>query len=147
MSEFLCGDGNNGVFNRRRDHAENLNTALLSDQFPSASEIEAAGTACDGSGPGAHGSQGGRDWFASFPAQNVFNTIVPPNWEHVSCCVGGIGGYACHNSGIFAARSNHPGGVMAARGDGSATFVSETIDLKTWQYVGAAADGNPAQVP
>jgi prepilin-type N-terminal cleavage/methylation domain-containing protein len=147
ISEFLCGDGDNGIFDRRRDHAENLNTGLLADQFPSAAEIEAAGAACDSTGPGAHGSQGGRDWFASFPAQNVFNTIVPPNWHHVSCCVGGIGGYACHNSGIFAARSEHPGGAMAARGDGSTTFVSETIELKTWQYVGAAADGNSVEVP
>jgi prepilin-type processing-associated H-X9-DG protein len=35
--------------------------------------------------------------------------------------------------GWRAARSRHPGGVNVAKGDGSMTFISETIDLSAWQ--------------
>ena len=145
LSEFNSGDQNNGSLDLQRDHAENLGT--LQDQFPSASDIEAAGVACDATAQAGHKSQGGRDWFASFPAQIAFNTIAPPNWQHISCCNGGIGGYACHNNGIFAARSYHPGGVNVAMGDGSVRFISETIELETWQYLGARADGKTVEIP
>ncbi|MCL2120097.1 MAG: DUF1559 domain-containing protein [Planctomycetaceae bacterium] len=40
-----------------------------------------------------------------------------------------------------AARSNHTGGVNAALGDGSVTFVSETIDLATWRAAGSSKGG------
>jgi len=36
----------------------------------------------------------------------------------------------------MSARSRHPGGVQVALMDGSVRFVSETIDIETWQAVG-----------
>ena len=42
-----------------------------------------------------------------------------------------------------AARSNHPGGVNVAFGDGHGTFVSNTIDLAVWRCLGAMNDGTP----
>ena len=52
----------------------------------------------------------------------------------------------CHSSGwwgsaTFAAMSKHPGGVNAAMGDGSVTFVSETIDLWEWRAKSTAQGG------
>jgi len=35
--------------------------------------------------------------------------------------------------GVFAARSNHPGGVHVARCDGSVAFTSESVDLSVWR--------------
>jgi prepilin-type N-terminal cleavage/methylation domain len=40
-----------------------------------------------------------------------------------------------------AARSRHPGGVMAANSDGSVRFYSDTIALATWQTLGSMAGG------
>ncbi|MEX1042587.1 MAG: DUF1559 domain-containing protein [Pirellulaceae bacterium] len=49
-----------------------------------------------------------------------------------------IGTYAAHNSRAInmAARSRHPGGVLALLMDGSVRFVSSTVDLSTWQALG-----------
>ncbi|MCG8650234.1 MAG: DUF1559 domain-containing protein [Pirellulales bacterium] len=38
--------------------------------------------------------------------------------------------------GVFAARSNHPGGVHAALCDGSVQFIGESIDLDLWRAIG-----------
>ncbi len=38
--------------------------------------------------------------------------------------------------GVFAARSNHPGGLHVAMCDGSVKFVTESIDLQTWRAAG-----------
>ncbi len=44
--------------------------------------------------------------------------------------------------GVIPARSFHPGGVNAALGDGSVRFISNTVDLLTYQRLGAVDDGN-----
>ncbi len=44
---------------------------------------------------------------------------------------------------VLAARSLHPGGVCVALGDGSIRFVSNTINLVTWQNLGTPEDGAP----
>jgi prepilin-type N-terminal cleavage/methylation domain-containing protein len=40
------------------------------------------------------------------------------------------------------ARSRHTGGVQAVRGDGSVTFISDSIDLTIWLNLLSQADGN-----
>jgi len=47
------------------------------------------------------------------------------------------------NRAYQTARSRHTGGVQIARGDGSVTFLSNSIELLTWQRLLAQADGNP----
>jgi prepilin-type N-terminal cleavage/methylation domain-containing protein len=44
---------------------------------------------------------------------------------------------------MFAARSKHPGGVQAAKCDGSVDFVSETIDLAIWRARSTTQGGEP----
>ncbi len=46
-----------------------------------------------------------------------------------------------------AARSRHPGGVNVVFVDGHVSFISDTIDLHTWQCLGAIADGEVVQMP
>ena len=41
-----------------------------------------------------------------------------------------------------AARSRHPGGVNALFGDGHVTFISDTIELDTWHFLGGINDGH-----
>ncbi|MDO4584948.1 MAG: DUF1559 domain-containing protein [Planctomycetia bacterium] len=39
------------------------------------------------------------------------------------------------------ARSNHPGGVGALRGDGSVTFITDGISIDVWRAMGGIAEG------
>ena len=43
----------------------------------------------------------------------------------------------------FAARSRHPGGVQVSFCDGSARFISDTIDLKVWRALSTARGSEP----
>ncbi len=43
--------------------------------------------------------------------------------------------------GVFAARSNHTGGVNVARCDGGVQFLSDSIDLQTWRALGTRNGG------
>jgi len=45
------------------------------------------------------------------------------------------------NTNFASARSRHPGGVNVVLGDASTHFVSDTINLSTWQSLGWIADG------
>ncbi len=145
MSEILKGDHNNGVFTLERDFSRQLPGGF--DQLPDAATVESAGVSCDGVAAGDHQSNAGRWWSCGFPGYGVCNTVAPPNWTHVTCCAGGGFGMACDRHGIVPPRSLHPGGVNAATADGSVHFVSETIDFKIWQYLGARAEGEAAQIP
>jgi prepilin-type N-terminal cleavage/methylation domain-containing protein len=145
LSEILKGDNNNNQFTLERDYSRQLPGGF--DQFPTAAQVESAGVACDSTAPGDHQSNAGRWWACGFPGYGVFNTVAPPNWQHVTCCHGGGFGMACDRHGIVPPRSLHPGGVNLAAADGSGRFVSETIDLQLWQWLGAREDGEPAQMP
>ena len=43
------------------------------------------------------------------------------------------------------ARSKHPGGVNVTKGDGSATFVSNNVDITLWLAAGSIAGNEPVQ--
>ena len=45
------------------------------------------------------------------------------------------------SQGIFPSRSRHTGGVQILLADGSGRFVSENIDLATWQGLGSVRGG------
>jgi hypothetical protein len=42
---------------------------------------------------------------------------------------------------MVAARSRHTGGVNVVLGDASVHFISDTVDLATWQALGSMAGG------
>jgi len=78
-----------------------------------------------------------------------FETYLPPNTSEPDVLESA--GYCRHtqdpmnppctgrsgtNQETIAARSRHPGGVQAAFCDGSARFISETIHLDTWRWLG-----------
>jgi prepilin-type N-terminal cleavage/methylation domain-containing protein/prepilin-type processing-associated H-X9-DG protein len=75
-----------------------------------------------------------------------FNELGTPNWAYPD--VNDRTGCPVSNGwGIFAPRSKHPGGVNVAMADGSVHFASNTIDLTTWENLGARNDGYPVQIP
>lgn len=143
IAEFLKGDNVGGQLDLKRDFTYQLESVLTTDQFPTQTEIETAGVACDSTAQSWQASNAGRTWAASFPGFIAVNTIAPPNWKHINCCTGGSFGYACDRNGVVPPRSLHPGGVQVAMADGSVKFVSDSVDFINWQRLGARADGEP----
>jgi prepilin-type processing-associated H-X9-DG protein len=83
------------------------------------------------------------------PWSNGYNIVtenVPPNWKYPDGHTYGCG-LPCAGPKVMSARSRHPGGVNVAMGDASVRFISSTIDLATWQYLGSRQDGKPVTVP
>ncbi|MFH5804611.1 DUF1559 domain-containing protein [Alienimonas sp. DA493] len=122
-------------------------------QFQSAYKVAVSGMTLDGSGPSnigdacvqgvanpaepgfysngnvvAGGTNRGRGarWSGAYAPVAGFHTVVPPNGP--SCSTGGDSGAALNADGVFAAGSYHTGGAQFVFGDGSVTFISETVD-------------------
>ncbi len=70
----------------------------------------------------------GITWLAPGAIATMFTGATSPNSRVPDCGDRGFGG-----NGVFAARSRHPGGVMAALADGSARWFPSTIDAKAWR--------------
>ena len=90
-------------------------------------------------------------WFLAHGA-GMNTTLFPINFDTCHNTTENLGpGKICNYQDTwnseFAFRSSHPGGTNFALGDGSACFLSETIDFATYQYLGAKADGKMASVP
>ncbi|GAA4442425.1 DUF1559 domain-containing protein [Bremerella cremea] len=77
----------------------------------------------------------GDSWLISKYIDVFFNTQYTPNPFSPDCQYQGL----WFN---VAARSQHPGGVQTALGDGSVRFIAETIDLNTWRNLSNRDDGN-----
>jgi prepilin-type processing-associated H-X9-DG protein len=110
--------------------------------FPTQADLNTIGASCQS--PTGNPSNNGTLWGWYAHGQSAFNTAAPPNWQYPSCggncCPGGAQDW---NFGIIPPRSLHPGGVNAALGDGSVRFISSTVNLQTFQRLGARNDGNP----
>jgi prepilin-type N-terminal cleavage/methylation domain-containing protein len=148
LSEHFVGD-NVRTMTSDSDIVRIGSPNFASRRLPTIAEVEAAAVACLAGDPQEQDSRSrnGRDWSAPYPSQTVFNTVAPPNWRAPSCAFGGNFGLAADRDGIFPARSRHPGGAVHAMGDASVHFITETVELKLYQYLGARNDGEPVQVP
>jgi prepilin-type N-terminal cleavage/methylation domain-containing protein/prepilin-type processing-associated H-X9-DG protein len=87
----------------------------------------------------------GKQWAWYSHSNSLFNTAAPPNWK-IQDNAGGVGvggaGWAWDSCyGIVPARSRHNAGVNVCMADGSVRFVSDSINLFTWQCLGNAKDG------
>lgn len=70
-------------------------------------------------------------WIVGKAFTTTFSTYLPPN--------SAVPDMYAHGIGFYAARSNHPGGVNVAMGDGSVRFVSDQIKLETWRALGTCS--------
>lgn len=99
-------------------------------------------------GPSTADSRG--VWTYATMGGNVFSTQTGPN-SAVADAVWGCRSYPaegmpCTSSNNFpnlfaAARGYHPGGVQICMADGSVRFISDNIDLLTWQALGSRGGG------
>ncbi len=105
----------------------------------------------------------GNSWgWAGFNSVNQGQTIQPINWPingksvgsgwsdcNASCTALGVNPANCiwnwHVTWGF--KSNHSGGVNFCFADGSVHYVSQSIDMRTYQYLGCRNDGQVASLP
>lgn len=78
----------------------------------------------------------GRTWLIGGAAHTTFFTAAPPNSSIPDC-----GSLWDAGTGIFAARSRHPGGVNAMMTDGSVRFFRNGIDPAVWHALGSRSGG------
>ncbi len=72
----------------------------------------------------------GEAWFLGIPTFNAITTVLPPNSP--SCIAGEDSGQTAeYLAGMYSASANHTGGVNVGLGDGSVTFVSDTVSTTT----------------
>lgn len=76
----------------------------------------------------------GARWMNGHYGDTLYNHYYGPNSKQFDC------GNRSHNFGLTAARSRHAGGVVLLLCDGSARFVSDSIDQKAWRGL-ATRDG------
>lgn len=145
-SEHLAGDNNNNSLMNGNSSEPRIgsNPGWNSPQFPSQSQLNTFGQTCQGIT--THNSTNGCQWIAPVPTQTIINTVATPNWKYPDCQITGSG-FSADRDGIFTPRSRHPGGVLAVAGDGSVKFVTETVNLLTFQCFGARNDGKPVTLP
>lgn len=144
-SEILGGSGTNSgtatyPFDIFYTGSDGPFSSVANRAFPTAAELDAIGAAA-AAPAGFRGNNGGMwAWYAH--GHSSFNGAAPPNWQHPSaggsCCPGGGHDWSW---GIISARSMHPTGVNAAYGDGSVSFIPETVDLLTFQRLCSRNDG------
>ena len=76
----------------------------------------------------------GSIWLSGRPYATQFSTYSPPNPPYAD--------WGTRTSyGFYTARSFHRGGVQATKGDGSVSFVSNSINRFVWQDWGKASSG------
>ncbi len=94
--------------------------------------------ACDNPATSAWAYRG-LQYYRGLTVATFYNHTLGPNSRFRDCA--GI------TNGHLAARGFHTGGVNLARGDGSITFVSDSIDLVTWRAVGSTNGGEVVAWP
>lgn len=152
MSEILPGDGNSSAFSYPRDMIAAISLSVITTPvMPPESQINAlaqANIAAMNAGcPSGHQSNLSDNWGCTAFMWTTFNTVAPPNWTAPTSHPGTSGAWLIGTNGVYPARSYHPGGVVAAMCDASVRFISNTIDLTSYQCLGARDDGKAVSAP
>ena len=143
VSEGIIGDGDSSIFTLG-DVIRGVNIpAGFPNTFASQAQLDSYSAACMASGsPPTHYGITGKNWINGMPGQSFFNTLNPPNSRNVDCME--CGGCAWYDArAVITARSYHKGGVHALMGDGATRFINNSINIGTWQRLGAISDGQP----
>ena len=146
VSERLQGDWTRGPYKRGGDYM--TSTQPLRVPPPSS---DSAVSLCDALPLTATpvDSRGGETWFLSALPFTNYNHCSAPNSLHPDCSFG----FSTDSlpdrllrDGVFAATSYHPGGVNVLSMDGSAHFMRDSVELRTWRTVSTRSGGEVARV-
>lgn len=80
---------------------------------------------------------------------NVGTTYYPPNYHRILGIINDSDHFKTGNEvdAENGFKSEHPGGLQMGMVDGSARFVSDTIDYRLWVFLGDRGDGEPVALP
>lgn len=80
------------------------------------------------------------DWSNGWPFAGYdstqYNHVAPPNWASLDCGINSYVPDTAYEHAIVAARSEHPGIVNVAFGDGHVTSINDDVDLNVWRALG-----------
>jgi prepilin-type N-terminal cleavage/methylation domain-containing protein/prepilin-type processing-associated H-X9-DG protein len=115
-------------------------------EFPPEAQLNTLGNAAYSSPVGLTG-RNGLYWNLGSHSQTMFNAAAVPNWIHPNLGgPNGAGWPSDRNWAVLPARSEHGGGVNAVMCDGAVRFISDTINMTTFQRLGNRRDRNPVSL-
>lgn len=119
-----------GRYDPSRDWVRVSLTALTADQWLRlcSSGLDERSAALDS----------GATWLIGSVEYTCFYTSAPPNTRVPDCSSSGVG--------VFAARSDHDGGVNAALADGSVHWFSSSIATEVWRSLGTQKGGEVVDI-
>lgn len=82
----------------------------------------------------------GLQWYRGSMVTTFYTHTLTPNKRLRDCLDGSYG-----SRGHIAARSYHPGGAQVCFGDGSVSFMQDTVNDATWRAMGTMAGGEVIQ--
>lgn len=88
-----------------------------------------------------------RGWNYSNSGQGVISTIIPINFDTCSTDNPDKCRQWCNFSTELGFKSRHPSGAHFAMGDASVQFISDSIDMITYNRLGGKEDGETANLP
>ena len=139
VSESTVGNNSAGTFDIKRSLVRAQPFPAFPQTFATQAQLNTYGTQCLGGTSNVH-PHVRREWVNGIGGETVFNTLNGPNSPNPDCHE--CSGCSWYDSrGVWSARSLHTGGVQALLADGSVKFVSDNINLLTWQQAGAINDG------
>ena len=83
-------------------------------------------------------------WARANNGDGLITTVVPINYDSCQPADSQVDdcNKSCNWNTETGVKSTHPGGAHVVFGDGSVHFLSEAIDMWTYQYLGAKADAH-----
>jgi len=129
FSEKPVGSGRQSRYHPFRDyslHPKGGNMLSADDWISACAELSNGATQRDA----------GSSWMLPGAISTHFFASAPPNSR-----IGDCGVQTDFGTGLFAARSYHPGGVNAALGDGSVRWFSSGTDVRLWRGLATRSGG------
>jgi prepilin-type N-terminal cleavage/methylation domain-containing protein/prepilin-type processing-associated H-X9-DG protein len=97
--------------------------------------VQVADNVCSSPSNGGWYSTRGAKWILGNYGNTLYNHFYVPNATSWDCM------NQPQQKGLFAARSNHPGGANLALCDGSVMFVPDNIELRVWRALSTRDGG------
>lgn len=136
-AEIIRGDNSGSIFSPQ-DFVRGVAQPTAWTIKPTAAILAAYDAACKAHAvatPGDAISTAGFHWPSPMMYDTMFNTVSPPNgYQPCHSCTGCGAG---DGAGVWPSRSRHTGGTHHLMCDGAVRFISNNVDINTYQSIGS----------